>query len=342
MRTMTLGKTGLTVSEVGFGCIPIIRLSQAEAVAVLQRAFERGITFYDTARMYLDSEEKIGKALGRVREHVVLATKTTQREGKAALAELETSLRLLGTDWIDLYQLHQLSKPEELETALGPGGVLEALRKAKEQGKIRHIGFTSHSLEMARKLVATGLFETVQFPFNLVETEAGTTLHPEARTRDMGILVMKPFAGGILDDGGLCLRYIRQFPDLMVLPGLDSLEYVDEIADLYEDEREFSAADEARAEAFRAELGSRFCRRCGYCQPCPNGVSITNAMMYGVLAKRLSPAKAVKFARESMESVRQCIACGECLDRCPYGLPIPDMLTELLEMYERHCNECLA
>lgn len=342
MRAIPLGRTGLMVSEVGFGCIPIIRLPQAEAVAVLERAFERGVTFYDTARMYLDSEEKIGKALGRVREHVVLATKTTQRQGKAALADLETSLRLLGTDYIDLYQVHQLSKPEELDTALGPGGVLETLRRAKEQGKIRHIGFSSHSLEMARKLVATGLFETVQFPFNMVETEAAMTLHPEARAKGMGILVMKPFAGGMLDDGPLCLRYIRQFPGLMVLPGLDTLEYVDEIADFYEGDSVFSAADQARAEALRADLGSRFCRRCGYCQPCPNGVSITNAMMYQVVAKRLSPAKAVKFSRESMESVRQCIACGECLDRCPYGLPIPDMLAELLEMYERHCAECRA
>ena len=342
MRTIPLGTTGLTVSEAGFGCIPIIRLSMGEAGKVLRHAYERGITFYDTARMYLDSEEKIGKALGDVRQKIVLATKTTQRRGAEAMADLETSLRQLGTDWVDLYQLHQLSEPEDVEVALGPGGVLEAVQKAKAQGKVRHIGFSCHSLEMARKLAATGLFETVQFPFNLVETEASTTLHPEASAKGMGILVMKPFAGGALDDGPLCLRYIRQFPGLLVLPGFDSVEYVDQVADLYDAPSAFSAQDEARAAAFRAELGSRFCRRCGYCQPCPNGVSITNAMMYGVLAKRLSPAKAVAFARETMESVRQCIACGECLDRCPYHLPIPDMLAELLGMFDRHCAECRA
>ncbi len=336
MRTRELGTTGLIVSAVGFGGIPIIRLTFAEAEKVLRHAVDRGMTFFDTANRYVDSEEKMGRAFAGIRDKVVIATKTGQREAGPAMDELELSLKRLGTDHIDLYQPHQVSKPEELDVLLGPGGAMEALDKAKSQGKIRHIGITSHSLEMARRLVATGLFSTIQFPYNIVETEAAANLFPEAKAAGMGILVMKPFAGGMLDDGDLALRFLRRDPDLLVLPGCDTVEQVDQAADLYEREPVWTEADAAKAQAYRDELGSRFCRRCEYCQPCPQGVRITYAMMYRVVAKRMSPAKAVAFAGETMETVRACLDCGECLTRCPYNLPIPDMLREHLEMYDRH------
>jgi hypothetical protein len=336
MRTRTLGKTGLTVSAVGFGGIPIIRLTTAEAETVLRHAVDRGITFFDTANRYVDSEAKMGRAFAGIRDKVVIATKTGQRGAKEAMAELELSLMRLGTDHIDLYQPHQVSRPEELDLLLGPGGAMETLVRAREQGKIRHIGITSHNLEMARKLVASGLFATIQFPCNIIETEASLRLFPEAKARGMGILVMKPFAGGMIDDGVLALRFLRRDPQLLVLAGCDSIEQVDQAVDVFEAEAIWTPADEAKAEEYRQELGLRFCRRCGYCQPCPQGVRITYAMMYKVVAKRMSPAKAVDFSGETMETVRQCVACGECETRCPYNLPIPEMLGEYLTLYDSH------
>ena len=336
MRIKELGSTGLQVSAVGFGGIPIIRLNADEAITVLRHALDRGITFFDTANRYMDSEEKMGRAFAGRRDKVVIATKTGQRRADAAMEELERSLRRLGTDHIDLYQPHQVSHPEELDILLGPGGAMEALTRAREQGKILHIGITSHSLEMARKLVASRLFATIQFPYNLVETEAAADLFPEAKAAGMGILVMKPFAGGMLDDGKLALRFLRRDPDLLAIPGCDTISQVDQAIEIFEGEGDWTEADEAKAETYRQELGSRFCRRCEYCQPCPQGVRITYAMMYRVVATRMSPAKAVAFASETMETVRGCIDCGECATRCPYNLPIPEMLREHLAMYDSH------
>lgn len=336
MRARQLGKTGLTVSAVGFGGIPIIRLTAEEAVAVLRHAVDRGITFFDTANRYVDSEEKMGRAFAGIRDKVVIATKTGQRGAREAMEELERSLARLGTDHLDLYQPHQVSRPEELDILLGPGGAMEAFVRAREQGKIRHIGITSHNLEMARKLVASGLFATIQFPYNIVETEAEKALFPEAKAAGMGILVMKPFAGGMLDDGDLALRFLRRDPELLVLPGCDTVKQVDQAADLFTRDTVWTEADEARAETCRAELGTRFCRRCEYCQPCPQGVRIAYAMMYRVVARRMSPAKAVTFAAETMETVRGCVDCGECAARCPYNLPVPEMLREHLAMYDSH------
>ncbi|MHC1789100.1 aldo/keto reductase [Solidesulfovibrio sp.] len=336
MQTRRLGATGLTTSAVGFGGIPIIRLEREEAAALLRHAVDRGITFFDTANRYMDSEEKMGLAFAGIRDQVHIATKTGMREAREAMTELELSLTRLNTDYIDLYQPHQVSNPDEFETLMGPGGAMDALLKAREQGKIRHIGITSHSLQMARKLVGTGLFATIQFPYNIVETEAAAELFPEALAKGMGILVMKPFAGGMLDDGDLALRFLRRNPDLLVLAGCDTAEQVDQAVDVFSGEAAWTEADAARAEGYRQELGSRFCRRCEYCQPCPQGVRITYAMMYRVVTKRLSPAKAADFAGATMETVRACIDCGECATRCPYNLPIPEMLREYLAMYDSH------
>ena len=336
MQTRPLGNTGLTTSAVGFGGIPIIRLDQAAAAALLRHAVDRGITFFDTANRYMDSEEKMGRAFAGIREQVLIATKTGMRGAREAMAELELSLTRLNTDYIDLYQPHQVSNPDEFETLMGPGGAMDALLKAREQGKIRHIGITSHSLDMARKLVGTGLFATIQFPCNIVETEAAENLFPEARAKGMGILVMKPFAGGMIDDGEVALRFLRREKDLLVLCGCDQAEQVEQAVSVFSGEPVWTEADAAKAQAYRDELGSRFCRRCEYCQPCPQGVRITYAMMYRVVTRRLSPAKAVNFSGAVMETVRDCVDCGECATRCPYNLPIPEMLREHLAMYDAH------
>ena len=336
MRYRVLGKTGLEVSEVGFGAIPIIRLSFDEAVRVLRRALDRGVTFYDTAHMYVDSEAKIWQAFDGRRHQVVLASKTAKRDRQGAREDLELSLRRLRTDYLDLYQFHMVSQEKDLEAITGPNGALETVVEAQKQGLIRHLGVTSHSLEMAIKLVQTGLFSTIQFPFNFVEEAAAEQLHPLARDRGLGVLAMKPFCGGLVENARVAFAFLRQFPEVIPLSGWDSEARVDEVADLYETENIVTPEDLAAMARYREELGEQFCRRCEYCQPCPQGVMVTPAMLYGIVAHRMGPAKAAAFAAKAMESVRLCEACWECAARCPYSLPIPDILQKHLKMYEEH------
>ena len=338
MRYQQLGNTGLTVSELGFGGIPILRLESSLAERIVSHTFEKGITFFDTANAYRDSEEKMGRAFAGMRNKVVIATKTMRRDGPGALEQLELSLKRLQTDYIDLFQLHQVAQENVWQTITAPGGALEALQKAKEAGKIRFLGVTSHSRPMAIKLIQTGLFSTVQFPFNFIEEAASADLHPEARRLGMGILVMKPFAGGVIDNATVAFKFLRQFPDAIPLPGFDSLEAVDEVVSFYETPNRVSDEDEAMMQTYRRELGQQFCRRCEYCQPCPQGVMITPAMGYQVVARRMSPAVSIEFSRAAMETVPQCIDCGVCLQRCPYNLPIPTMLKKHYAMWQQHCE----
>jgi len=336
MRYVKLGKTGLEVSEVGFGAIPIIRLPVVDAVTVLRRAYDSGITLFDTANVYLDSEEKIGLALESVRDRLVIASKTLKRDRAGAEADIDLSLRRLRTDYIDLFQIHQVSLELDYQAMTGPNGALEAVYRAKEAGKIRHIGVTSHSIEMAARLVESGLFSTIQFPFNFIESRPVEDLHPAARKEEMGILAMKPFGGGALDNGELCFKFLRQFRDVIPLAGFDAVEQVDQIAAIYKTENEVFPEDLDAMDRYRKELGQRFCRRCEYCQPCEQGVMITPAMNYPIIARRMSGAKAAGFSAKAMETVRNCTECGECIKRCPYNLPIPEMLKENLALYEEH------
>jgi uncharacterized protein len=339
MRYIPFGKTGLTVSEVGFGGIPIIRLDEDTAVTVVRRAYESGITLYDTANAYRDSEKKIGRALRDVRDKVILATKTIVRDAAGALLQLENSLRMMQTDYIDIYQLHQIAQERDRDIVTGPGGAMEAVTKAKEQGKIRFIGVTSHSLPMAVKLVRTGIFSTIQFPFNFIEDAPKDELHVAARECGMGILAMKPFAGGMIDNARVAFKFLRKHPDVITLPGFDSSEQVDEIVSIYRRPNKVSGRDLKLMEKYRLDLGKQFCRRCEYCQPCPQGVMITTAMAYKIIASRMSPGVAVEFTKTSMDTIPSCTECRECIDRCPYHLPIPDVLKAHYDLYEQHRAE---
>jgi len=334
LRYVILGKTGLEVSEAGCGCIPIIRLSTAEAVMVLRRAYDRGITLFDTANAYFDSEEKIGAAFDGLRSRLVIATKTLKRDRAGAEADIDLSLKRLRTDYIDLFQIHQLARESDYQTATGPDGALEAVFRAKQAGKVRHIGVTSHSIEMAARLVRTGLFSTIQFPFNFIESKPIEELHPAARQDEMGILAMKPFGGGALDNAELCFKFLRQYPDVIPLPGFDAVEQVDQIAAIYEADNVVHPEDLTAMEKYRTELGQRFCRRCEYCQPCEQGVMVTMAMIYPTIVRRMSYARAASFAAQAMESVRNCTECGECVKRCPYDLPVFEMIKEHLALYD--------
>ena len=338
LRTFQLGKTGFQVSELGFGGIPILRLEASEAERIVRFAHEQGINFFDTANAYHDSEAKIGRAFAGIRQNVIFATKTMRRDGAGALDQLEQSLRNLRTDYIDLYQLHQVAQENVWQTISTPGGALEVLQKAKEQGKIRAVGVSSHSRPMAIKLIQTGLFATIQFPFNFIEQDAAQDLFPEARKLDVGILAMKPFAGGMIDNASIVFKYLRQHPDVIPLPGFDSVAAVKEVVDFYQQPNRVLPEDEALMQHYRTELGQQFCRRCEYCQPCPQGVMITPAMGYQVVARRMSPTVSVEFSRAAMETVPRCVDCGICIQRCPYNLPIPTMLRRHYAMWEEHCK----
>lgn len=339
MKKMMLGRTDLEVSEVGFGAIPIIRLDDREAGRVLRRAVERGITFFDTANAYRDSEAKIGRALGANRKRLVLASKTMKRDGAGARDHLENSLRQLRTDTIDLYQLHQVARERDWEAVTAPGGALEELRRAQDAGKVRYLGATSHSLPMALKMMRTGLFSTIQFPFNFIEDAAARDLLPLARELGMGFIAMKPFGGGAIDDAAAAFRFLRQYAGTVPIPGFESAAQVDEVVSFYASPNRVTDDDLATMDRYRRELGQRFCRRCEYCQPCPQGVMITPAMGYRIVVNRMGPEVAADFCRVPMETVPQCTACGVCVDRCPYDLPIPEILAENLALFRRHRSQ---
>ncbi|MBU2548216.1 MAG: aldo/keto reductase [Proteobacteria bacterium] len=328
MNSVRLGKTGLEVSELGFGGIPIIRVEAEEAAGIIRHCFDRGVTFFDTANMYGDSEKKLGQALGPVRDRVVLATKTLARDAETAARHIDKSLRDLQTDRLDLFQFHNLSKRQDLDAILAPNGAMEAVRRAVEAGKIAHVGFSAHDPATALEACRTGLFATLQFPFNFIEYDAASELFPAAREQDMGLIGMKPLGGGLLDRADLCFGFLRRHSDLVPIPGIESLREADEIIDLYESPRPLSRADMDEIEALRASLGKRFCHRCGYCLPCDNGVRIVEIMGFRSMSRRLDPKMALLMTREAIATVDECTECGECLERCPYSLPIPELIRE--------------
>ena len=335
MKTVRLGKTGLQVSCVGFGGIPIQRLSEADAVRVVRRALDLGVTWIDTANGYTTSEERIGKAIAGRRDQVVLATKTGARDKEGALEHLELSLKRLQTDYIDLWQFHGVSSFENLDRVLGPGGAMEAALAAKEAGKVRHIGMTSHSMETALKAVPTGQFETMQFPFNYITHEPAQELIPLCREHDVGFIAMKPFGGGLLDKANISIKYLLQFEGVVPDPGIETEAEIEEIVAIVNGPWEMTAADQAEMEQVRAELGTRFCRRCQYCLPCPQEVRIPSVLNTRSFWKRFPRERFLGEGVKGMvDSARNCIECGECEEKCPYQLPIIEMLQENVAFYD--------
>jgi len=336
MKSARLGKTGLQVSRIGFGGIPIQRLTEPEAIGVVRRCLELGVTFLDTATGYTTSEERIGKALDGRREGVVIATKTPARDRATALEHLNQSLRRLNVDVIDLWQLHNVSTFEAYEQVLGPGGALEAARQALEAGQVHHVGITSHSMDVALAAVTSGHFETVQFPFNFVTPEPAQKLVPLAQEHDVGFIAMKPMGGGILSDARLCIKFLLQFDGVVPDPGIQRLAEIEEIAAIVAGPWELTPQEWSAIEQIRAEMDTRFCRRCGYCEPCPQGVRISTVMNMQSFWQRMPAERlAAGWIAEAVAGAGACLECGECEDKCPYNLPIRDMLAENIAFYEQ-------
>lgn len=346
MKTVRLGKTGLKVSRVGMGGIPIQRPPLDEAIKVLQRAFDLGVNLVDTSIGYGDSEERIGKGLIGRREQVIVATKGRWKDKTTALENIEQSLKRLNTDYIDLWQFHGVNTLEGYEGVLGPDGAMEGAQAALQAGKIRHIGISSHSPDVAKRAVVSGHFETIQFPFNFVARELAEELVPLAREHDVGFIAMKPFAGGMLRKANLAIRYLLQFEGVVPIPGIERAAEIEEIADIVASGPwELTPQEQQEIEEIRARVGTRFCRRCRYCMPCPQEVEIQPLMTLPILWELWPPDLSFSersiggYMTHAVESATNCIQCGECELKCPYQLPIREIIADNIAFYERMAAE---
>lgn len=323
-----LGNTGMKIKRVGFGGIPIQRISQKDTNDVINELEKQGINFIDTARGYTVSEEYIGNSLEGRREKFFIATKSMSRSYESMKNDIEISLRNLKTDYIDLYQIHNL-KSEEYEDIFNEDKAYRALLEAKSEGKIKHIGITSHSLETIEKVVEDDKFETIQFPYNIVEDQADDVFK-KANEKGIGIIVMKPLAGGALDDATLAIKYIlsKSYIDVAI-PGMDSVEQVRQNTDVLENLK-LTQEDNEKIEEIRKSLGNRFCRRCEYCLPCPVGVNIpANFLLEGYYTRYNLKDWAIQRYEAINGKASECVNCGLCETKCPYDLPIRDMLKDV-------------
>jgi len=332
MKKRILGRTGLEVSVVGLGGIPLQGIDPAAAARVVEEALSAGIDFVDTARGYTDSEEKIGRALEGRRDAVAIASKAMSRSAGGMRRELEESLRDLRTDRIDLYQLHAVSSGDQLDRALGPEGAFEALDRARDRGEVRFIGVTGHVPELILKAIETGLFDTVQIPLNPLETRWIEAVVPAARERSIGVIGMKPLAGGALRNAPAALRFALGRGADVVIPGMDSPDQVRQNAGAVEAGLEPTAEDlTALEEEGRAWVG-HFCRRCGYCKPCPNGLEIPLLLLIEAYYTRYGLRDwALERLATLDKGYADCTACGECTTRCPYELPVAELMAEAAE-----------
>ena len=333
MEYRVLGKTGLKISRLGFGGIPIQRIDAEGTKALMHQLKDAGINYIDTARGYTVSEEYLGYALEGIREHFVIATKSMARTKDAMAADIDTSLKNLRTDYIDLYQVHNPSMAQ-LEQVMAPGGALEALLEAKAAGKIGHIGLTAHSLEVFKTALDLDWVETFMFPYNIVETQ-GEKLIAECAKHNIGFVDMKPLAGGAIEDATLALRYICANDAVtVVIPGMAEAKELEQNMAAVNNTAPITAVEKAAFLEVRNQLGTNFCRRCNYCQPCAAGINISGCFLFDGYLQRYGLGDWAKGRYNAMPvKASACIGCGACEDRCPYNLPIRDMLKQVAERF---------
>lgn len=342
MKTVTLGMTGITVPQNAFGALPIQRVSEEEAAHLLRKAYEGGMRFFDTARAYSDSEEKIGLAFGpgslpkgdSIRNHVYIATKTAAKTPEDFWKDLETSLHNMKTDHVDLYQFHMVDqcwKP-------GDGtGMYECMQEAKAQGKIKHIGVTAHKIKVAMECVESGLYETMQFPFSYLSSAQELELVQSCKKHNVGFIAMKGLAGGLINRADAAMAFTQQFENVLPIWGIQKGSELDDWL-AYFDGREATMTEEIRSfiEKEKKELSGEFCRGCGYCLPCPAGIKINNCARMSLMIRR-APSKAwlTPEWQENMKQIENCLECRQCVSRCPYSLDTPELLKRNYEDYKK-------
>lgn len=322
----TLGKTGLEISRLGFGGIPIQRIDAEGTKALISDLISLDVNFIDTARGYTVSEEYLGFALEGVRDRFVLATKSMARTAEGMAKDIDVSLANLRTDYIDLYQIHNPGEGD-LDQVIAPGGALDALLEAKKNGKIGHIGITLHSVDLFRRAVELPWVETIMFPYNIVETQ-GEELISICAERDIGFICMKPLAGGAIEDAEIAMRFILANPDVsVVIPGMAAPEELTQNVAAAENTSPLSADEQKKIDAIREDLGTNFCRRCNYCAPCTAGINISAVLLFEGYYSRygLKDWASDRYAGLA-KTASDCIGCGVCESRCPYNLPIREML----------------
>ena len=331
MEMIRLGRTELMVTKNGFGALPVQRVDMETASVILRKAYDNGINYFDTARAYSDSEEKIGKALSDVRENIIISTKTMTKTVEGFWADLETSLEKMKTDYIDIYQFHN---PPFCPKPGDGSGLYEAMVEAKAQGKIRHIGITSHSLAIAQEAVESGLYETLQFPFSYLASEKEEALVHLCKEKDVGFICMKALAGGLITRSDVAYAYLAQFP-VAPIWGIQKEWELDEFLSYNENPPALTEERLAYIAKEKEELAGEFCRGCGYCMPCPVGIEINNCARMSLLLRRSPAAGHLSEAGQAkMKKIEEYIECGQCAAKCPYGLDTPNLLKKNYEDYK--------
>ena len=338
MKTVLLGKSGLTATKPSLGCLPLQRCDKNYAVKLLRAAYEGGIRFFDTANAYTDSEEKIGLALSDVRGEIVLATKSAAKDKAGILDHIENSLRMMKTDYIDLFQFHQV---REVPDPNDPDGIYAGALEARNRGWIGHIGVTTHRVQVAEDCIASGWFETVQFPFSYISAERDLALASKAKEANIGYIAMKGLAGGMLTNVRACHAFMKMYDNVVPIWGIQKLEQLDQWLRVADEDPDMDSDIEAFISRERKELSGSFCRSCGYCMPCPMGIEILNCARMNMLLRR-SPWQQYMTDEwyAKMHKIDDCIGCRSCASKCPYQLDTPNLLKYMLkdydEFYEAH------
>lgn len=333
MAKITLGKTGLVIEQNAFGALPIQRVNLEEAVKIIRKAYEGGMTFFDTARAYSDSEIKLGEALVGIRENVIIATKTAATTPEGFWKDLNQSLKNLKTDYIDIYQFHwpkQCYKPND------GTGMYECMLEAKKQGKIRHIGITNHSIDIAYEAIECGYYETLMFPFSYLSTEKELNLAKACKEANVGFISMKSLAGGLITNSKAAYAFIRQYDNVLPIWGIQRESELDEFLSYMDHEPQMNEELEAVIKHDQEELMGEFCRGCGYCMPCPVGIQINTCARMSLLLRRSPSASHLSESGQAMmKKIEDCLNCGKCKSKCPYGLNTPELLKRNYEDYKQ-------
>ena len=332
MDQIRLGRTELYVSKTAFGALPIQRISHADAVKLVRRAYESGINYFDTANAYTDSEEKLGAALHDVRHEVIISTKSGGGDKKTVQTHIEESLRRLQTDYIDLFQFHN---PAQLPDPEDPDGPFAAVLEAKQKGYIRHIGITNHRLKVARAAIDSGNFETMQFPFCYLAASQDLEIVEKCKAADMGFIAMKGLSGGLLNNAEACYAFVQEYPNVVPIWGIQREEELDQWLELTARDPHVTPEIQAVIDKDRKELAGNFCRSCGYCLPCTAGIDIPQAARMSALLRR-SPYQPYMSDEwyAKMHKIEGCVHCDACKSRCPYGLDTPALLQAMLKDYD--------